>query len=169
MCNPEKIVQLCLVMLNISLSVNPSGWALAFYSNYNISLSVNPRGWALAFYSDYNISISVNPGGWAPASVLRAVYKREYPKFLKRFTSYVRDATKDKEILFWSVKFMFKLIFKCTCTMQMWNFWTAVHWSLTTATTDVGKREEVQLYASKHHPQVRKLDSQRIGPLTRQQ
>ncbi|XP_045156184.1 ceramide transfer protein-like isoform X1 [Mercenaria mercenaria] len=42
----------------------------------------------------------VNPGGWAPASVLRAVYKREYPKFLKRFTSYVRDATKDKEILF---------------------------------------------------------------------
>lgn len=43
---------------------------------------------------------SVNPGGWAPASVLRAVYKREYPKFLKRFTSYVREATKDKEIMF---------------------------------------------------------------------
>lgn len=42
----------------------------------------------------------VNPGGWAPASVLRAVYKREYPKFLKRFTSYVRDMTKDKEIMF---------------------------------------------------------------------
>lgn len=42
----------------------------------------------------------VNPGGWAPASVLRAVYKREYPKFLKRFTSYVRDATCDKEIQF---------------------------------------------------------------------
>uniref|UniRef100_A0A5S6Q9I1 Collagen type IV alpha-3-binding protein n=1 Tax=Trichuris muris TaxID=70415 RepID=A0A5S6Q9I1_TRIMR len=31
----------------------------------------------------------VNPGGWAPSSVLRAVYKREYPKFLKRFTQYV--------------------------------------------------------------------------------
>jgi len=42
----------------------------------------------------------VNPGGWAPASVLRAVYKREYPKFLKRFTSYVREATADKEIMF---------------------------------------------------------------------
>lgn len=42
----------------------------------------------------------VNPGGWAPASVLRAVYKREYPKFLKRFTSYVREATRDKEIMF---------------------------------------------------------------------
>ncbi|KAK0060128.1 collagen type IV alpha-3-binding protein [Biomphalaria pfeifferi] len=42
----------------------------------------------------------VNPGGWAPASVLRAVYKREYPKFLKRFTSFVIDKTKDKEILF---------------------------------------------------------------------
>lgn len=44
--------------------------------------------------------ILVNPGGWAPASVLRAVYKREYPKFLKRFTSYVREATKEKEIMF---------------------------------------------------------------------
>lgn len=43
---------------------------------------------------------NVNPGGWAPASVLRAVYKREYPKFLKRFTQYVTDATKDKPIMF---------------------------------------------------------------------
>ena len=41
----------------------------------------------------------VNPGGWAPASVLRAVYKREYPRFLKRFTQYVIDKTKSKEIL----------------------------------------------------------------------
>ncbi|XP_060762941.1 ceramide transfer protein isoform X1 [Neoarius graeffei] len=43
---------------------------------------------------------NVNPGGWAPASVLRAVAKREYPKFLKRFTSYVQDKTSDKAILF---------------------------------------------------------------------
>ncbi|XP_047674033.1 ceramide transfer protein isoform X2 [Tachysurus fulvidraco] len=43
---------------------------------------------------------NVNPGGWAPASVLRAVAKREYPKFLKRFTAYVRDKTSDKSILF---------------------------------------------------------------------
>ncbi|XP_041373633.1 ceramide transfer protein-like [Gigantopelta aegis] len=42
----------------------------------------------------------VNPGGWAPASVLRAVYKREYPKFIKRFTQYVKDKTADKDILF---------------------------------------------------------------------
>ncbi|KAK9891232.1 hypothetical protein WA026_013546 [Henosepilachna vigintioctopunctata] len=42
----------------------------------------------------------VNPGGWAPASVLRAVYKREYPKFLKRFTAYVINQTKDKPITF---------------------------------------------------------------------
>ncbi|KAB0803858.1 hypothetical protein PPYR_00828 [Photinus pyralis] len=42
----------------------------------------------------------VNPGGWAPASVLRALYKREYPKFLKRFTSYVTNQTKDKPIMF---------------------------------------------------------------------
>eukprot|EP00106_Octopus_bimaculoides_P013480 XP_014780922.1 PREDICTED: collagen type IV alpha-3-binding protein-like [Octopus bimaculoides] len=42
---------------------------------------------------------NVNPGGWAPASVLRAVYKREYPKFLKRFTSYVKEVTANKPIL----------------------------------------------------------------------
>lgn len=42
----------------------------------------------------------VNPGGWAPASVLRAVYKREYPKFLKRFTAFVIDQCKDKPIMF---------------------------------------------------------------------
>ncbi|KAG7238605.1 hypothetical protein INR49_030679 [Caranx melampygus] len=43
---------------------------------------------------------NVNPGGWAPASVLRAVAKREYPKFLKRFTSYVQEKTDGKPILF---------------------------------------------------------------------
>uniref|UniRef100_A0A8C5S151 Ceramide transporter 1 n=1 Tax=Laticauda laticaudata TaxID=8630 RepID=A0A8C5S151_LATLA len=43
---------------------------------------------------------NVNPGGWAPASVLRAVAKREYPKFLKRFTSYVQEKTARKSILF---------------------------------------------------------------------
>ncbi|XP_051961824.1 ceramide transfer protein-like isoform X2 [Xyrauchen texanus] len=43
---------------------------------------------------------NVNPGGWAPASVLRAVAKREYPKFLKRFTSYVQEKTARKPILF---------------------------------------------------------------------
>lgn len=42
----------------------------------------------------------VNPGGWAPASVLRAVYKREYPKFLKRFTNYVKEQTENKPIMF---------------------------------------------------------------------
>uniref|UniRef100_A0AAR2JW93 START domain-containing protein n=1 Tax=Pygocentrus nattereri TaxID=42514 RepID=A0AAR2JW93_PYGNA len=43
---------------------------------------------------------NVNPGGWAPASVLRAVARREYPKFLKRFTSYVQEKTSDDAILF---------------------------------------------------------------------
>lgn len=42
----------------------------------------------------------VNPGGWAPASVLRAVYKREYPKFLKRFTGYVINQCKEQPIMF---------------------------------------------------------------------
>uniref|UniRef100_A0A646QCI9 Ceramide transfer protein n=1 Tax=Hemiscolopendra marginata TaxID=943146 RepID=A0A646QCI9_9MYRI len=43
---------------------------------------------------------SVNPGGWAPASVLRAVYKREYPKFLKRFTQFVKEQTENQPIMF---------------------------------------------------------------------
>jgi hypothetical protein len=30
------------------------------------------------------------------------VYKREYPKFLKRFTAYVIDQCKDKPIMFWT-------------------------------------------------------------------
>ncbi|XP_014665213.1 PREDICTED: collagen type IV alpha-3-binding protein-like [Priapulus caudatus] len=42
----------------------------------------------------------VNPGGWAPVSVLRTIYKREYPRFVKRFTQYVKDQTKDKPIMF---------------------------------------------------------------------
>lgn len=53
-------------------------------------------GWKLA-----SCLCAVNPGGWAPASVLRAVAKREYPKFLKRFTSYVQEKTAGKPILFW--------------------------------------------------------------------
>nr|XP_053636517.1 ceramide transfer protein-like isoform X2 [Cherax quadricarinatus] len=46
----------------------------------------------------------VNPGGWAPASVLRTVYKREYPKFLKRFTQYVVDKSADQPIAFSGLK-----------------------------------------------------------------
>ncbi len=41
----------------------------------------------------------VNPGGWAPASALRTVYKREYPRFLKRFTAYVIDKSRGKPIM----------------------------------------------------------------------
>jgi len=41
----------------------------------------------------------VNPGGWAPTSALRMVYKREYPRFLKRFTGYVIEQCKSKPIM----------------------------------------------------------------------
>ncbi|XP_045528317.1 ceramide transfer protein [Pieris brassicae] len=41
---------------------------------------------------------TVNPGGWAPAGALRAIYKREYPKFLKRFTNYVVEQCRDKPL-----------------------------------------------------------------------
>ncbi|KAI7697277.1 Collagen type IV alpha-3-binding protein [Sarcoptes scabiei] len=42
---------------------------------------------------------TINPGGWAPASVLRALYKREYPKFMKRFSQHCIDVYKDKPIM----------------------------------------------------------------------
>jgi len=42
----------------------------------------------------------VNPGGWAPSSILRTVYKREYPRFLKRFTAYVLSKVEGTPIKF---------------------------------------------------------------------
>lgn len=42
----------------------------------------------------------VNPGGWIKPNLLRAVYKKEYPKFLKRFTGYVLEQSKIKPIKF---------------------------------------------------------------------
>jgi len=45
-------------------------------------------------------SANVNPGGWVPASVIQIICKREAPKFLKNFTSYVQEKTKDLPIMF---------------------------------------------------------------------
>ncbi|KAK7602137.1 hypothetical protein V9T40_009578 [Parthenolecanium corni] len=42
----------------------------------------------------------VNPGGWAPSAALRMIYKREYPRFLRKFTAYVTSKTKGKSIMF---------------------------------------------------------------------
>lgn len=44
---------------------------------------------------------NVNPGGWAPPSVVRAVSKREYPKFLRKISSFCQNACKDKPISMW--------------------------------------------------------------------
>ena len=35
--------------------------------------------------------VLVNPGGWAPASVVRQISKREYPKFLRKFSTFVQN------------------------------------------------------------------------------
>ncbi|CAB0002771.1 unnamed protein product [Nesidiocoris tenuis] len=43
-------------------------------------------------------SSTLNPGGWVPISAVRALRRIEYPKFLSKFTSYVVEQTKDKEI-----------------------------------------------------------------------
>ncbi|VDN85193.1 unnamed protein product, partial [Brugia pahangi] len=41
----------------------------------------------------------VNPGGWVPASALRIIYKREYPKFLHGFTKYVLSKIKTQPLM----------------------------------------------------------------------
>lgn len=40
----------------------------------------------------------VHPGGWVPVAALRQVYKREYPKFLRKFTAYVAERVKAKPL-----------------------------------------------------------------------
>lgn len=67
---------------------------------YRRAITVITLSWSHVLIQTSNVC-TVNPGGWAPASVLRAVAKREYPKFLKRFTSYVQEKTASKPILFW--------------------------------------------------------------------
>jgi len=36
----------------------------------------------------------VDPGGWLPPAALRSVFKKEYPRFLRKFTKYVLGKTK---------------------------------------------------------------------------
>ena len=45
------------------------------------------------------LSFAVNPGGWAPPSVVRAVSKRECPKFLRKIGSFCQAVFKDKDIM----------------------------------------------------------------------
>ncbi|CAH8429789.1 unnamed protein product [Schistosoma mattheei] len=43
---------------------------------------------------------NINPGGWVPAAGLRSLAQREYPRFLKRFSTYVKEQTQNKSPLF---------------------------------------------------------------------
>ena len=43
---------------------------------------------------------AVNPGGWAPNSVVRVIFKREYPRFVRRFSKFVIDKC-EKEPIAW--------------------------------------------------------------------
>ncbi|CAH8428746.1 unnamed protein product [Schistosoma turkestanicum] len=43
---------------------------------------------------------NINPGGWVPAAGLRTLAQREYPRFLKRFSAYVKEQTQNKQPLF---------------------------------------------------------------------
>lgn len=73
-------------------------WFVLYHFSFNILIiHIFLINYLLFLFFIFTI---VNPGGWAPASVLRAVYKREYPKFLKRFTSFCIEQCKDKPIIF---------------------------------------------------------------------
>lgn len=43
---------------------------------------------------------NINPGGWVPAAGLRTLARREYPRFLKRFSAYVQEQTREKPPMF---------------------------------------------------------------------
>ncbi|KAH8856161.1 Collagen type IV alpha-3-binding protein [Schistosoma japonicum] len=43
---------------------------------------------------------NINPGGWVPAAGLRSLAQREYPRFLKRFSTYVKEQTQHRSPLF---------------------------------------------------------------------
>ena len=45
---------------------------------------------------------TVDPGGWTPPAALRAIYKREYPRFLKTFTEYVINKMRSFPPTFWT-------------------------------------------------------------------
>ncbi|CAF2518133.1 unnamed protein product [Rotaria sp. Silwood2] len=67
------------------------------YRDYEISTQAVR---ILSSLCDFVIDRKVNPGGWVPSAAVRSVAKREYPRFLKRFTSYVIEQTRDKPIIF---------------------------------------------------------------------
>uniref|UniRef100_A0AC35FY38 START domain-containing protein n=1 Tax=Panagrolaimus sp. PS1159 TaxID=55785 RepID=A0AC35FY38_9BILA len=41
---------------------------------------------------------SVHPGGWLPSAALRQVYKKEYPRFLRRFSAYVVEKVQNRPL-----------------------------------------------------------------------
>jgi len=45
-------------------------------------------------------SATVNPGGWAPAAAVRAISKKEYPKFIKKISSFTQEYKKGQAISF---------------------------------------------------------------------
>ena len=56
-------------------------------------------------YTTLLFLISVHPGGWAPSSVLRTLAQREFPKFMKTFSSKIVEKYKDKPIAFSGLEF----------------------------------------------------------------
>ncbi|CAI2722463.1 unnamed protein product [Schistosoma spindalis] len=77
-----------------SSSSSCSSSEISFSSNDLSKLTRNQLCTRLVYMAN------INPGGWVPAAGLRSLAQREYPRFLKRFSTYVKEQTQNKLPLF---------------------------------------------------------------------
>lgn len=65
--------------------------------SHSVQLDTIPRDrlWTRLVYM-----ANINPGGWVPVAGLRTLARREYPRFLRRFSAYVQEQTRDKSAFF---------------------------------------------------------------------
>eukprot|EP00050_Salpingoeca_kvevrii_P015741 m.49660 g.49660 ORF g.49660 m.49660 type:complete len:212 (-) comp6489_c0_seq2:348-983(-) len=86
--------------------VNPNGSVVRVQCNMFMMCKTQIREGAQEPYSRDDLSCKItylafiNPGGWAPASAIRAVSKREYPKFLRTITKHSTKFYQSKDISF---------------------------------------------------------------------
>ncbi|GAA50299.1 goodpasture-antigen-binding protein kinase, partial [Clonorchis sinensis] len=80
------VVLFCQTVIDSSLAIT-----------HNISIDSLPRD---RLRTRLVYVANINPGGWVPAAGLRTLARREYPRFLKRFSAYVQEQTREKTALF---------------------------------------------------------------------
>lgn len=90
---------------------------------------------------------AVNPGGWAPSAALRMIYKREYPRFLRKFTAYVIGKTKEKPIMFWVASKKWSTVTRCPINQILFSIsYLLPNWTYFN-TSYVTNQVQIQFYA----------------------